>query len=365
MRKAVILLQDGTVFEGTRFGADRDALCEMVFNTGLTGYHELLTDASYAGQGIVMASPIMGNYGVFEEHAESWCPWAEALIVRDLTRLENDARKAGALERYLQEYGIPGMTGVDTRGLILRLRSSGTMNGLIADAEGFDREEALTRLAAHTNIHPVARVSCRETSFYPANADASNGRRYKVALVDLGLKRGILRSLNAAGCDVTVYPWDTPAADILSANPDGVVLSNGPGDPKDCAPALPHMRTLTDSGVPLFAICLGHQLVALATGADTYKLKFGHRGCNHPVRELATGRVAITSQNHGYAVDAASVDPRVAVVTHVNLNDGTVEGLAYPGRPVFTVQYHPEGSPGPRDSAFLFDRFNRVMEEAG
>ena len=365
MRKAVLLLQDGTVFEGARFGAGRDALCEMVFNTGLTGYHELLTDASYAGQGIVMASPIMGNYGIFPEQAESWRPWAEALVVRDLTLLENDARKAGALEHYLLENDIPGLAGVDTRGLILWLRASGTMNGMIADAEGFDRADALSRLAAHTNPHPVARVSCRESSFHPAEANVPDGQRFRVALIDLGLKRGILRSLHASGCDVTVYPWDTPAADILAAHPDGVVLSNGPGDPKDCAPALPHIRTLMDSGVPLFAICLGHQLVALASGADTYKLKFGHRGCNHPVRELATGRVAITSQNHGYAVDAASVDPRTAVITHVNLNDGTVEGLAYPDRPVFTVQYHPEGSPGPRDSAFLFDRFHRLMAEAG
>jgi carbamoyl-phosphate synthase small subunit len=333
----------------------------MVFNTGLTGYLELLTDASYAGQGIVMASPIMGNYGIFEEHGESWKPWAEAMIIRDLTRLENDSRKAGNLDDYLERNGIPGLSGVDTRQLTLRLRGSGTMNGLVTDASGFDREEGLRRLHAHTNRDVVAKVSCKDVTFHPALTAASDGRKYSVAMMDFGLKRNIVRKLNDFGCDVTIYPWDTPAAVIMAANPSGIMLSNGPGDPKDCAGILPDIRTLMDSGIPMLAICLGHQLAALATGADTYKLKYGHRGINHPVKDLRNGHVDITSQNHGYAVDAGSVDTSAAMVTHVNLNDGSVEGVSYHDRPVFTVQYHPEGSPGPRDSEYLFARFNNLM----
>ncbi|MBP7402608.1 MAG: carbamoyl phosphate synthase small subunit, partial [Clostridia bacterium] len=343
------------------FGARHDAVCEMVFNTGLTGYLELLTDASYAGQGIVMASPIMGNYGIFPEHGESWKPWVEAMVIRDLTLLDNDMRQAGNLDAYLADNGIPGLTGVDTRALTLRLRSSGTMNGLITDADRLDKGEAMERLRTHVNKDPVARVSRRDRAFLPARADAPDGRRYRVAMLDFGLKQNIVRKLNDFGCDVTLYPWETPAPEILGTDPDGVMLSNGPGDPKDCAPILPGIRALMDSGVPMFAICLGHQLAALAAGADTYKLKYGHRGINHPVKDLRTGRVAITSQNHGYAVDAGSVDPSVAAVTHVNLNDGSVEGLEYRDRPVFTVQYHPEGSPGPRDSEPLFLRFNGLM----
>ena len=361
MTKAILLLEDGSVFEGTRFGARREIICEMVFNTGLTGYLELLTDASYAGQGIVMASPIMGNYGIFEAHSESWKPWAEAMIVRDLTCLENDSRNAGNLDDYLERNGIPGLAEVDTRQLTLRLRGSGTMNGLIADAAGFDREEGLRRLHAHTNRDVVARVSCKDIEFHPTQTAASNGQKYAVAMMDFGLKRNIVRKLNDFGCDVTIYPWDTPAAAIIAAKPTGIMLSNGPGDPKDCAAILPDIRALMDSGIPMLAICLGHQLTALATGADTYKLKYGHRGINHPVKDLRNGHVDITSQNHGYAVDAKSVDPSTTMITHVNLNDGSVEGLSYHDRPVFTVQYHPEGSPGPRDSEYLFDRFNDLM----
>ena len=361
MTKAVLLLEDGSVFKGVRFGARRNAVCEMVFNTGLTGYLELLTDASYAGQGIVMASPIMGNYGIFESHGESWRPWAEAMVVRDLTSLENDVRSAGNLDDYLASHDIPGLMGVDTRQLTLRLRGLGTMNGLIADAEGFDIASGLKQLHAHTNSGVVARVSRKDRAFYPAASGAPGGRRFSVAMLDFGLKQNIVRKLNDFGCDVTVHPWNVSASGLIASNPDGIMLSNGPGDPKDCAAILPDIREMMDSGIPLFAICLGHQLAALATGADTYKLKYGHRGINHPVKDLRTGKVAITSQNHGYAVDAKSVDSAVADITHINLNDGSVEGLIFHGRPVFTVQYHPEGSPGPRDSEYLFTRFTDLM----
>ena len=383
--KAFLILADGSVFPGERFGADREVVCEMVFNTGLTGYLELLTDASYAGQGIVMSSPIIGNYGVFTEQGEAVRPWAEALIVRDLTQVICDERDAEDLDAYLKRHDIPAISGIDTRALTLRLREHGTMNGLITVGDQYDLADCLLRIEAYINKNPVARVSRREPKTYPAGSfgrqhrptgkgrpseamtelpwdvDASIECRYRVAMLDFGLKQNIIWNLTGRGCEVTVYPWDTPAAEILVSQPDGIMLSNGPGDPVDCSPILNNIRAIYDSGVPTLAICLGHQLLALATGARTRRLKYGHRGVNHPVKDLAADRVYITSQNHGYVVIDETVDPAIARVSHLHVNDGSVEGLRYAARPIISVQYHPEGAPGPQDSEYLFDEFLDLM----
>ncbi len=379
--KAFLILDDGSVFPGERFGSPKEVICEMVFNTGLTGYLELLTDASYAGQGIIMASPIIGNYGVFTEQSESDRPWADALIVRDLTNLIGDARDSEDLNEYLVRHDIPGISGIDTRTLILTLREKGTMNGMITAGEDYDLDACLKRIHSHTNPCPVARVSRKLPKTYEAGAfgrinrepgmarpldvlnqipyeiDAAVTAKYKIAMLDFGLKQNIVWNLTRRGCEVTVYPWDTPAEVILQDKPDGVMLSNGPGDPVDCEPIIHNIRALYESGTVVFGICLGHQLVALATGAKTRKLKYGHRGINHPVKDLAADRVYITSQNHGYVVIDDTVDASLAKISHVHVNDGSCEGLRYNKYPVFTVQYHPEGAPGPQDSEYLFDEF--------
>ncbi len=384
--KAYLILEDGTIFPGEHFGAPREVICEMVFNTGLTGYLELLTDASYAGQGIVMSSPIIGNYGVFTEQSESARPWADALIVRDLTQIVNDERDSEDLNDYLARYDIPAICGIDTRTLTLRLRENGTMNGMITVGPDFNLDECLPRIKQYVNSNPVARVSRKTEKVYAAGStgrphrpagvarpsdamvelpyviDDSIAQKYRVAMLDFGLKQNIIWNLTRRGCEVTVYPWDTPASEILAGKPDGIMLSNGPGDPVDCTPILGNIQTIYDSGVPTLAICLGHQLVALATGARTKRLKYGHRGINHPVKDLATDRVYITSQNHGYVVIDDTLNPDIAEVSHRHLNDGSVEGLRYKSRPLISVQYHPEGAPGPQDSEYLFDEFTALMD---
>jgi len=384
---AYLILEDKTVLRGEPFGARKDVICEIVFNTGLTGYLELLTDASYAGQGIVMSAPVIGNYGVFSEQGESARPWAEVLIVRDLTGLIADERDAEDLDAYLIRHGIAGISAVDTRALTLRLRDFGTMNGLITTRLPDDLDACVSRIRSVRNLNPVARVSRTGSELFPAGAmgrthrpsgktrpsdsmvrlpyavDETVVRRARLAMLDFGLKQNIVWNLTRRGCAVQVFPWNTPADEILAGKPDGIVLSNGPGDPMDCSEILPNLNALTGSGLPLLAICLGHQLLALAHGARTRKLKYGHRGINHPVKDLATGRVLISSQNHGYVVVPDSVPEGVCQVSHIHLNDGSIEGLSYPGKPVISVQYHPEGAPGPQDSEYLFDDYLQLVTE--
>ena len=333
--KAFLILEDGTVFAGRSIGAAREVVSEIVFNTSMTGYLEVLTDPSYAGQAVVMTYPLIGNYGICHEDMESGRPWLDAFIVRELSRLPSNFRSEDTIQNFLLQYDIPGIAGIDTRALTKILREKGTMNGCITTDEHYRLDEILPRLAAYTTGKVVERVSCREKYVLP-------GEGPRVALLDLGAKRNIARSLNARGCEVTVYPALTPAAEILAARPDGIMLSNGPGDPKECGPIIAEIKKLYDSETPIFAICLGHQLMALANGADTYKMKYGHRGGNHPVRDLETGRVYISSQNHGYVVDTEHLPPEVAVPAFENVNDGTNEGLSYTGKRIFTVQYHPE-----------------------
>ena len=306
--KAFLILSDGNVFEGTSIGAEREVISEIVFNTSMTGYLEVLTDPSYAGQAVVMTYPLIGNYGI------------------------------------------------DTRALTKILREKGTMNGMITTNENYNLDEILPKLKEYTTGKVVEKVTCEEKYVLP-------GDGFKVALMDFGAKRNIARSLNKRGCEVTVYPALTTAEEILAANPDGIMLSNGPGDPKECVSIIKEIKKLYDSDVPIFAICLGHQLMALATGADTHKMKYGHRGANHPVKDLQTGKVYISSQNHGYVVDMDTLDDKIARPAFINVNDKTNEGLEYVGKNIFTVQFHPEACAGPKDSDYLFDRFMNMMKK--
>lgn len=354
--RAFLILEDGTVFTGTSIGSKREVISEIVFNTSMTGYLEVLTDPSYAGQAVVMTYPLIGNYGICREDMESKKAWPDGYIVRELSRIPSNFRSGETITHFLEEQDIPGISGVDTRALTKILREKGTMNGMITTNENFDCDEAVSRMKKYSVSGVVMRTTCTEKEILPGDGK-------KVALLDLGAKRNIARSLHERGCEVTIYPAGTSAEEILAARPDGIMLSNGPGDPKECTSVIAEIRKLYESDVPIFAICLGHQLMALATGADTHKLKYGHRGGNHPVKDLETGRVYISSQNHGYVVDMDTIDPKVAVPAFVNVNDGTNEGLKYVNKNIFTVQYHPEACPGPLDSGYLFDRFLNMMEE--
>ena len=354
--KAFLILEDGHVFTGRSIGSTREAVSEIVFNTSMTGYLEVLTDPSYAGQAVVMTYPLIGNYGICYEDMESERPWVDGFIVRELSRMPSNFRSEDTIQNFLEKNDIPGICGIDTRALTKILRESGTMNGMITTDENYNMDEVMKKLKAYSTGDEVSKVSCREKKMLP-------GDGYKVALLDLGAKKNIARSLNERGCEVTIYPSSTTAEEIIASRPDGIMLSNGPGDPKACVQVIKEIRKLYETEIPIFAICLGHQLMALATGADTFKLKYGHRGGNHPVKDMETGRVYISSQNHGYAVDPESLDPQVAVPAFTNVNDGTNEGLKYVGKNIFTVQYHPEACPGPQDSSYLFDRFLKMMEE--
>ena len=356
--KATLILENSMTFTGESIGSTADRICEMVFNTSMVGYQEILTDPSYAGQGIVMSYPLIGNYGVNSEDNESSRPWGEAFVVRHLSRRGSNFRCEGDLDDYLKEHGITGIQGVDTRAITRILRSQGTMNGMITCAEHFSIQELLEPIKAYRVQGTVERVSREEVQVYPSIPR----QKLRVALMDFGVKENMIRCLQARGCEVTVFPAHTTAVEIFSGKFDGVMLSNGPGDPADNVAIIAEIQELYASGIPIFAVCLGHQLMALATGAQTRKMRFGHRGANHPVKDLDAGRVFITSQNHGYVVTAESVKPEVAQVSHINVNEGSVEGLRYTNGNVYTVQFHPEASPGPKDTEYLFDRFVRRME---
>ena len=391
--KAFLILEDGTVFEGTHIGADKEVISEIVFNTSMAGYLEVLTDPSYAGQAVCMTYPLIGNYGICKDDMESRKPWPDGFIVRELSRNYSNFRADISIQQFLEENGVPGIAGIDTRALTKILREKGTLNGMITTDENYNFDEILPRLKAYTTGKVVEKVTCDHvyevkgsqsltengaisgsakfdaTAFAqgvrekkPSLVKELNGKGKKVALLDLGTKANIAYSLKSRGCDVTVYPAQTKAEEIIAAAPDGIMLSNGPGDPKECTEIIAEIRKLYDTDIPIFAICLGHQLMALATGADTYKMKYGHRGGNHPVKDLATGRVYISSQNHGYVVDMDKLDPKVATPAFINVNDGTNEGLNYTGKKIFTVQFHPEACCGPQDSGYLFDRFIDRME---
>jgi carbamoyl-phosphate synthase small subunit len=376
--EAILALEDGTWFKGAAAGADGEARGEVVFNTSMTGYQEVLTDPSYSGQIVTMTCPEIGNYGVSTEDVESRAPQVAGFIVREESPIASNWRSEGTLRDYLVANEIVAISGIDTRALTRRLRSSGVMRGVIATGGALVPEDLVERARSLPKMEGsdlVRDVTCREAFDWPQEdpdefgipierRKNSQGRRLKIAAYDFGMKWNILRRLSAHGCDVRVFPAATPAAALLATNPDGVFLSNGPGDPAPLTYAIENARALVASNVPTFGICLGHQILGLAMGGQTFKLKFGHRGANHPVKKLDTGKVEITSQNHGFAVDPASLPEDVAV-THVNLYDGTVEGLRHKSRPVFCVQYHPEASPGPHDADYLFDDFLELIEGSG
>lgn len=352
--KGYLVLENGQIFEGEKIGSEKDTACEVVFNTGMAGYIETFTDPSYAGQGIVMTYPLIGNYGIIEQDAESSRIWAKAVFIHDLAEYESNFRTEGTLESFLIKNDIPGLKNVNTRKLTKILRDSGTMKGYIT-TDISDLKTIHEKIGEYKVGNVVEEVTCKKPEKY--NEDAEK----QVALLDYGYKKNILKSLLKRGVGVTVYPATTTAEEILNANPDGIMLSNGPGDPEDCEFQIENVKKLYDSDVPIFGICLGHQLMALATGAKTAKLKYGHRGPNHPVKDLETRRVYITSQNHGYYVLETSIDPEIAEVSHINLNDRTVEGLDYKNKKIFTVQFHPEACPGPQDTAYLFDKFIEMI----
>ena len=353
-----IVLENGMEFYGVGFGAERDAICEIVFNTSMVGYQEIISDLSYTDQMVVMTYPLIGNYGITDEDFESKLPMLGGLIVREYNNLPSNFRYIKTLSEILLENNIPAISQVDTRKITRIIRDEGAQKVLITTPQ-LPRAEALDRLNRH--IMPrnaVSRASCKR-KWYSRTAKPL----YNVVAVDCGIKLNIIRKLNAFHCNVTVVPYNVTAEEVLALKPDGVFLSNGPGDPQDVTPVIKLVRQLRGK-LPIFGICLGHQMICLAYGGDTYKMKFGHRGGNHPVKNQITGKIEITSQNHGYAVDASSLEKTPLEVTHLNLLDNTVEGVKCEKDLIFSVQYHPESAPGPQDSVYLFDQFISMMKEA-
>jgi carbamoyl-phosphate synthase small subunit len=360
--KALLALEDGKVFRGRSFGAPGERAGEVVFNTSMTGYQEILTDPSYKGQIITMTYPLMGNYGVNEEDLESSKPKAEGFVVKEASGITSNWRSRKGLGEYLKEYNIPGIEGIDTRALTKHIRTAGAMKAVIS-TECLD-EAILVKKAQNSpgliGRDMVKEVTCQKP--YQWNGEEEGNGVLKVVAIDCGIKTNILRMLGAVGCKVTVVPAHTRAEEIIALNANGILLSNGPGDPAGVPYVLETVRDLIEK-LPIFGICLGHQILGLAFGGKTYKLKFGHRGANQPVKDLATGKVSITSQNHGFCVDIGSLENDEIELTHSNLNDQTLEGMRHKKYPVFSVQYHPEASPGPHDASYLFDEFIHLMEK--
>ena len=373
MNNTLLALEDGTVFEGTAFGAPVDKAGEVVFNTSLTGYQEIFTDPSYAGQIVVLTNPQIGNYGTNDADNEAGKPYIEGLIVREYSPVASNWRSDADTSDFLARHGIPGVTGIDTRTLVRKLRMGGVMRGAISSIT-LDRDELIERARS------IPRMAGRDLASLVSTAQSYQWRggvspvseseivsaevapRFHVVAYDFGIKRNILRRLAHVGCDLTVVPAGTSAEDVMSLKPDGVFLSNGPGDPEPLEYQAAQMRKLMGK-TPIFGICLGHQILGLALGGKTFKLKFGHRGGNHPVLNKITNKVEITAQNHGFAVDPDSLNQNDIELTHINLNDNTLEGLRHRNLPLFCVQYHPEAAPGPHDSQYLFDDFVQLMDE--
>ena len=353
-----LILEDGSVYYGAGFGYDDERSFELVFNTSPVGYQEILSDPSYTDQGVVMAYPLIGNYGIAADDFETRTPTIGAMIVREYCPEPSNYRSVMTLEDVMKQYRIAGLSGIDTRKLVRHIRDVGSCRAMITDSSA-DTAEAVKRLNAYKlPTDAVSRVSRKEIEVYKSDTG-----RFHVAAIDCGMKENIIRSLLKRGCDVTVLPWNTPAGGILSLHPDGLFLSNGPGDPQDVPEVIETVKAM-HGRLPIFGICLGHQILSLSYGAKTYKLKFGHRGGNHPIKRLSTDKIEITAQNHSYAVELNSLRNTPLTATHINLLDQTVEGVECIQDRAFGVQYHPESAPGPQDSGYLFDRFIALMEEA-
>ncbi|MCI1926523.1 MAG: carbamoyl phosphate synthase small subunit [[Lactobacillus] timonensis] len=355
MSKRYLILEDGTVFEGKSFGANRSTTGEVVFTTGMTGYQEAITDQSYANQILVFTNPLIGNYGVTLDDYESLQPHIKGVICREVANHPCNWRMQDTLPHFLEQNDIPGLKGIDTRELVRQLRVHGTLRGQLTDKA----EDVEAIVAELKKVNPTANIIQEVSTKTPF---PNPGTKRNIVVIDFGLKNSILRELAKRDCNVIVLPYDTPASQVLNLKPDGVLLSNGPGDPKEMSVAFPMVREV-EKHLPLFGICMGHQVFALANGADTYQMKFGHRGFNHPVRELATGIIAFTSQNHGYAVDPQSVEKTPLMVTRVEINDNTVEGLQHRQYPAFSVQFHPDAAPGPHDAVSIFDDFMSMVDQ--
>lgn len=352
-----LILEDGQEFYGYGFGAQCDKVCEIVFNTSMVGYQEIISDPSYTYQAVVMTYPLIGNYGMADDDYETKIPTIGALVVREYNDEPSNFRCSKTLSQVMKEYNVPGICGVDTRKINRSIRDLGSRKALITSAD--TQKEWGLKILEQTSIptDAVKKVSCKEPWL-----SRTEHERFTVVAIDCGMKMNIVRSLNKRGCKVIIVPWDTPASEIEKYKPDGVFISNGPGDPTDVPPVIQTIKDLRGRYV-IFGICLGHQIISLAYGAKTYKLKFGHRGGNHPVRNIETGRIEITSQNHSYAVDMQSLEDTDLTATHINLLDNTIEGVECRKDKVFSVQYHPESAPGPQDSAYLFDKFVELMKE--
>jgi len=358
--KAILALEDGRIFEGTSFGSPGERSGEVVFNTGMTGYQEVLSDPSYKGQIVTMTYPLIGNYGINDEDSESRSLWLDGFVVNELCAKPSNWRSEKTVDTYLKEHNITGIEGIDTRALTRHIRNKGAMRGIIS-TEDYDKDSLVskTREAQDLVGRDLARaVTCKR----PYDFAKEGG--FQVVAMDFGVKHSILRQLKEAGCRVRVVPAHTTADEIRALNPDGILLSNGPGDPAPVCYAIDTIRTLLSTGtVPIFGICLGHQLLGIALGGTTYKLKFGHRGSNHPVKDIRTGKIHITVQNHGFCVDMSTLDSNAVEITHINLNDQTLEGMRHREMPVFSVQFHPEAGPGPHDARYLFGHFIELMEK--
>ena len=359
MSKAILVLEDGRTFTGTSFGADGESFGEIVFNTSMSGYQEILTDPSYAGQIVAMTYPLIGNYGVNEEDVESRRPWVEGFVVREASRIRSNFRSTASLQDYLKDNSIVGIEHIDTRALVRHIRDKGAMRAGISTVD-LDKDSLLKKILATPemqNRELASSVTVAENYDHAAMSE----EKYHIVAYDFGVKTNSLREFAKFGCRVTVVPADTSAAETMALKPNGIFLSNVPGDPASMTSVVEEIKKLTASQTPMFGICLGHQLIGEAFGAATYKLKFGHRGGNQPIKDLTTGKIEITAHNHGFAVDANSL-PADVEVTHINLNDQTVAGLRHKTLPVFSVQYHPESAPGPHDSEYLFERFIGLMD---
>ncbi len=359
MTKALIALEDGTTFEGRAFAGSGEAYGELVFNTSMTGYQEILTDPSYHGQIVTLTYPLIGNYGINDEDIESWKPHAAGLVINEASRMRSNWRSTMSLKEYLETNRILGVDQVDTRAVTLHIRSRGAMKCVISTSD-LDRDRLVEKAKNAPGL--IGRDLSSEVSTPDSYDWPTTNAKYRVAVLDCGIKRNQLRMLAERGAGPTVFSNSASAADVLAAKPDGLFISNGPGDPDAVPRVIKTIRELVESGLPTFGICFGHQLLGLAFGGATYKMKFGHRGANQPVKNLRTGLIEITSQNHGFCVDKDSLNPDELETTHINLNDGTSEGLRHKTLPMFSVQYHPEAAPGPHDAAYLFDEFIQLME---
>jgi carbamoyl-phosphate synthase small subunit len=359
-KKAILILEDGRAFRGRAFGADGETFGEMVFNTSMTGYQEILTDPSYSGQIVCMTYPHIGNYGVNEEDTESRRPWVEGFVVRESSRIASNWRSTETLDAYLKRHKIVGIEHIDTRALVRHIRDKGAMRAAISTVD-LDEKSLLEKVRNSPemkNRELASAVTIDKSFDYAAESE----EKFHVVAFDFGVKTNSLREFSKFNCKITVVPAETSAKEVLALKPDGIFLSNGPGDPSSMKEVVAEIRTLTEQNVPMFGICLGHQILGQVFGGETYKLKFGHRGGNQPIKDLTTGKIEIAAHNHGFAVEAESL-PAEVEITHVNLNDNTVAGLRHKTLPVFSVQYHPESAPGPHDSEYLFKRFIELMEE--